>query len=750
MHTFNIKLGVEGIIIICSLLGYYSLSRSQTVLFNQKINSDLSGEIHNEEQIAINPTNPNNVVAVWRDFREGYRQVGVGYSTDAGETWKDTLIGLGIAPYPWESDPGLTVDRFGNFYALTLCAQAVNPFPPFGSLCVYKSTDGGATWGTPIKVVDSVAFEDKPLITCDQTGGVYDGNLYVCWSRVNSAMPESSGLFFSFSTNAGINWSIPKRFSHAPGNFWPVPAVGPNGEVYLGWQQSSIPNWPKDELVYSKSTDGGNNFTSPQTITILTTELSPFLNGFILTFAYPALGTDISNSSHKGNLYVAYMDKRNPTSDQDIFWSRSTDQGGNWSTPIRINDDPLDNNADQFFPWVSVNQDGIISVLFYDRRNDTANLLFDVYMSQSYDGGQAFTPNKKITTVSSYPLQLLSVNKFPYSPTNTDYSKTPMWASPLAGLIGEYIGISSYGSQNNLVWTDTREGSQAIYTAKVMAGLIIPNLVSPSNLSFINDTTPSFAWRDFSYYDTVSFYRLQYSLDKNFSTGVQTLDSLTDTTFVLPESLALAETTYYYWRVQSFNGGGDSSGFQDQPFSFTVDTDIPSIPSLISPAGTTNDSTPLFTWNSVAASNKLQNSRPQVASPVRYTWQLATDLGFTANLLEATNLSTNSYQLPNNQALDTGLFYYWRVKASDLAGNQSAFSAPLQFEYLAYIRGDVNADHLRNLGDIVYLVNYVFKGGPPPMIGMAAGDVNCDTKVNLGDIVMLVNFVFKGGPPPCN
>jgi len=62
--------------------------------------------------------------------------------------------------------------------------------------------------------------------------------------------------------------------------------------------------------------------------------------------------------------------------------------------------------------------------------------------------------------------------------------------------------------------------------------------------------------------------------------------------------------------------------------------------------------------------------------------------------------------------------------------------------------GDANGDGNIQLADIIFLVNYIFKGGNPPD-PLAFGDLNCDLKVNLGDIIHLVNFVFKGGPPGC-
>lgn len=66
------------------------------------------------------------------------------------------------------------------------------------------------------------------------------------------------------------------------------------------------------------------------------------------------------------------------------------------------------------------------------------------------------------------------------------------------------------------------------------------------------------------------------------------------------------------------------------------------------------------------------------------------------------------------------------------------------------VAGDVNNDGSCNVGDVVYMINLIFKGGPEPIPFWMAGDVNEDGGVNLGDQVYLLNYVFKGGPAPLN
>jgi hypothetical protein len=64
--------------------------------------------------------------------------------------------------------------------------------------------------------------------------------------------------------------------------------------------------------------------------------------------------------------------------------------------------------------------------------------------------------------------------------------------------------------------------------------------------------------------------------------------------------------------------------------------------------------------------------------------------------------------------------------------------------------GDANEDGTVNIGDAVYVIAYVFKGGPAPTpYAMCSGDANCDGQCNIGDAVYVIAYVFKGGPAPC-
>ena len=442
MRKFSLLTGIIlGIIVPSFLIG--SIWQRDSAYLNIRVNNDTTNQVQNEEQIVMNPTDTTNMVAVWRDFRLGYRQVTYAYTYDGGLTWEQDLFSE--PQYIWDSDPGLTVDTAGNFYAVILSYNSTSE--PNG-LFVYKSTDGGATWSEPVTVINGVSgvFEDKELIACDRSVGPYTNNLYVAWARFYNTQ-----ILISRSTDGGNSFVGPVTVSDYNGVQWPVPAVGPNSEVYVAWVHYS-----PGSIRLDISTDGGQNFGSDITIQN-TTFVSGYINGSIMVFSFPALDVDITGGPNNGHMYVAYMDDAPGFTDTDIFFTRSTDGGSTWSQKIRINDDPQNNGCDQFHPWLMVAPDGSIIVVFLDRRLDSGNLLMDLYLTTSTDGGTTWSTNERITTVSSNPTagSWQKTGNYPVK------YEAPFILADRAGLLGEYIGLTASSIDDiHPLWTDTRLGDQ--------------------------------------------------------------------------------------------------------------------------------------------------------------------------------------------------------------------------------------------------------------------------------------------------
>ncbi len=68
---------------------------------------------------------------------------------------------------------------------------------------------------------------------------------------------------------------------------------------------------------------------------------------------------------------------------------------------------------------------------------------------------------------------------------------------------------------------------------------------------------------------------------------------------------------------------------------------------------------------------------------------------------------------------------------------------------LSYVHGDADGSGAVDVDDIVYIINYMFGGGPEPTPVLAAGDANCSGNVDMDDIVYIVNYIFGGGHAPC-
>jgi hypothetical protein len=141
-----------------------------------------------------------------------------------------------------------------------------------------------------------------------------------------------------------------------------------------------------------------------------------------------------------GTIYTAWFDGRN--GDEDVFLKKSTDGGATWSAPLRVNDNPLKDNTSQYMPRVAVSDNGRVDVLFYDRRRDSRNVMTDVELASSTDGGKTFT-NRRVSSVSF------------------DSRVGPIVSELHGADFGTRLGLDSWGDTAAAAWTDTREGNEA-------------------------------------------------------------------------------------------------------------------------------------------------------------------------------------------------------------------------------------------------------------------------------------------------
>jgi hypothetical protein len=354
-------------------------------------------------------------------------------SQDTGRTWvKQSLT----SPYGVWGDPALAVDTANNFYFFHLSN------PPSGNwidrIVCQKSVNAGKTWSTgTFTGLNGTKAQDKQWPIVDRN----NNNIYLTWTQFDkygsSAPLDSSIILFSKSTDAGNTWSTPKRINKFAGDCidsdntveGATPAVGINGEIYVSWAG------PKG-LVFNKSLDQGNIWLKEEkVITSIPGGWDYNISGLQRANGLPVTVCDLSQSANRGTIYINWTDQRNGTSNTDVWLVKSTDGGETWSVPIKVNDD--NSNKQQFFTWMTIDQtNGNLYFVFYDRRNYSNNLT-DVYMAISTDGGNTFI-NKKIS-------------ESPFLPNQNVF-------------FGDYTNITAHNNIIRPIWTRLNNGELSIWT----------------------------------------------------------------------------------------------------------------------------------------------------------------------------------------------------------------------------------------------------------------------------------------------
>jgi hypothetical protein len=374
-----------------------------------------------EPFVAVNPTNPNNIIGVYQQDRwndGGAHGLVASRSTNGGLSWAENFAafsacagGTGPNAYERASDPWVTFDPNGNAYQISL---SVSDQLETSAILVSKSTDGGATWGAPttlIRDTSGVNFNDKESITADPTR---PGYVYAVWDR--GAFPGDRRSItsefrsfayrgqpiFSRTTDGGAHWSAPVVMSNQ--NIFTVGnqiAVTPNGtlvNVFWTGRGSGLQPSPSQDFIGAMvSTDAGLHWSSPIKIANFA-ELpgcgpericDPDTNQPVRAGTnLPDIGVD----PNTGAVYVVWADGRfSGGARPDVVLSRSSDGGRNWSTPIKVNQTPVP--AAAFNATVEVSSDSTVGVEYYDFRNNTAapGVPTDVFLTHSHTAGTTWS-----------------------------------------------------------------------------------------------------------------------------------------------------------------------------------------------------------------------------------------------------------------------------------------------------------------------------------------------------------------------
>ncbi len=384
-------------------------------------NVDVSRRHGNESEttIAVNPTNPDNIVIVSNVVKPRFGMF-EGVSFDGGTTWTTRIVGNHDSLKLACCDPSLSFDQFGNLFLTYLLLTPSGEVPP--EVPIALSTDGGLTFNIiqMIKKPPSLTgeaigrgipgrggrglfrFVDQPTIT---TGA---GSAWVVFNAGGPMVASGAAV-----TGLGqVRRFIPAELAPDTNNcsFGDV-AIGPSGQV-LQVCQKSTGGQGSGKLFVNLDPDGVGPAGFDRATFVTQTHVGGF--DFIpaqqerSVDAESGLAWDRTGGPHNGRVYLMYTNEHpNESDNMDIMIRTSDDQGAHWSAAVRVNDDATTNS--QFNPKISLDPTtGNIALSWHDCRQDQGdfgpgdtdgvpNDDAEFWGTISTDGGQSFAPNVRIS-----------------------------------------------------------------------------------------------------------------------------------------------------------------------------------------------------------------------------------------------------------------------------------------------------------------------------------------------------------------
>jgi len=429
-----------------------------------------------ESDLAING---NTICAVYNDSASSpSTYMGFSVSTDGGATFTDR--GSFSSSY---GDPAVIYRQSdGYFYASSLGASGLR---------LYRSTDNCQTFSFQRNITSGGFNDDKELLRVDNnSSSPFYGRMYVCWTDFN----VGGVIRATWSSDGGTTWSSPLTIGSGSSQQGCWPGVATNGDVYVVYITGYVTG--VNNIQMTRSTNGGVSWSPTTNVATGISEPPigscgrPQMNGNIRTWAMPQVAI-----APDGRVHVAYT-RRDGSDRGNIYYQYSTDNGTSWSSPLRINDDSTTN--DDWHSTIAVNANGVVVISWYDRREDSGNMLFKRYAAFSYDNGNTWQPNVAVGDVNTVVPPLLPN----FDPNIADC------------YMGDYDSVVIDSTTTYIQWSDNRnpQGSLAgqpdMFLDRITVGTPVPtdtptpgpsptpsNTPLPSDTPTSTPTPPSGAWQ---------------------------------------------------------------------------------------------------------------------------------------------------------------------------------------------------------------------------------------------------------------